>query len=262
MSNWVETKDGSFTQFNEKFQETYHSRSGAWSESQNVFLQPFVEQEQLYRKPEWRILDIGFGLGLNWLCYMNLFLHRQTPLFSTDCDNVLELKKRACRLRMVSFENDAEVLTQNTTQRHLGCFPVQELSLRYLKELKSKHVLSLQNIECELRLENAVSGVNELANAGEKFDVVLLDAFSPRRNPECWNREFLEQVARCCEPGSLFLTYSVAGDVRRNLSAVGFAVDKKPGFGHKRERMVAQYSVMSPCEALTATGVSAGKICV
>ncbi len=261
MSNWMETKDGSFTQFNDKFQETYHSKSGAWSESQNVFLQPFVEQMELYRKPEWRILDIGFGLGLNWLCYMNLFLHRQTPLFSRECDNVLDLNIQCYRLRMVSFENDEAVLSKETTQAHLGCFPVQELSLQYLRQLKSSRAVTNKSIDCELRLQDAVSGVEALANSGEKFDVVLLDAFSPRKNPECWNRDFLEQVARCCESGALLLTYSVASEVRRNLTDVGFTVDKKPGFGHKRERMVAQYSA-KPEEALTANGKSAGKICL
>ena len=46
-------------------------------------------------------------------------------------------------------------------------------------------------------------------------------------------------MARLSNPGARLATFTVAGDVRRGLEAAGFAVEKKPGFGAKRERLEA-----------------------
>ena len=47
-------------------------------------------------------------------------------------------------------------------------------------------------------------------------------------------------VAARSNPGAVAATFTVAGAVRRGLAAAGFAVEKRPGFGRKRERLSAQ----------------------
>jgi tRNA 5-methylaminomethyl-2-thiouridine biosynthesis bifunctional protein len=68
-------------------------------------------------------------------------------------------------------------------------------------------------------------------------DAWFLDGFAPARNPEMWQAEVLAQVARLSAPGATCATYTVAGEVRRGLEAAGFAVEKTPGFGRKREML-------------------------
>jgi tRNA 5-methylaminomethyl-2-thiouridine biosynthesis bifunctional protein len=55
-----------------------------------------------------------------------------------------------------------------------------------------------------------------------------------------WSADALGHVARMCAPGARAATYTVAGDVRRNLQAAGFVVAKVPGHGRKKERLEAR----------------------
>jgi tRNA 5-methylaminomethyl-2-thiouridine biosynthesis bifunctional protein len=70
-------------------------------------------------------------------------------------------------------------------------------------------------------------------------DAWFLDGFSPAVNPQMWREEVLALVAARSAPGARVATFTVAGAVRRGLAAQGFSVDKRPGFGRKRERLEA-----------------------
>jgi tRNA 5-methylaminomethyl-2-thiouridine biosynthesis bifunctional protein len=74
---------------------------------------------------------------------------------------------------------------------------------------------------------------------GEGFiDAWYLDGFSPAKNPEMWSTDILARVGALSAAGTTFATFTSAGEVRRGLMAAGFAVQKVPGFGHKREMLV------------------------
>ncbi|MGH6950615.1 MAG: FAD-dependent 5-carboxymethylaminomethyl-2-thiouridine(34) oxidoreductase MnmC, partial [Vitreimonas sp.] len=76
--------------------------------------------------------------------------------------------------------------------------------------------------------------------ADDRFDAWFLDGFAPARNPDMWSPELLCHIARLSAPGARLATFTVAGAVRRGLEAAGFTVEKKPGFGGKRERLEAR----------------------
>jgi tRNA 5-methylaminomethyl-2-thiouridine biosynthesis bifunctional protein len=87
-----------------------------------------------------------------------------------------------------------------------------------------------------------------------RFDAWFLDGFAPARNPEMWSPALFQQIARLSAPGARAATFTVAGNVRRGLEAAGFAVEKKPGFGKKRERLEATF--LGPPAPSSATAVS------
>ena len=61
------TGDGSHSLINRELDETYHSRHGAVQESNHVFIRQGFDLLDL---PSARILEIGFGTGLNaWLTW-------------------------------------------------------------------------------------------------------------------------------------------------------------------------------------------------
>ncbi len=64
-----------------------------------------------------------------------------------------------------------------------------------------------------------------------RADAWFLDGFSPAKNPELWAPDLLAEVARHSAPDGTFATYTAAGHVRRALSAAGFTVERRPGFG-------------------------------
>jgi tRNA U34 5-methylaminomethyl-2-thiouridine-forming methyltransferase MnmC len=71
----------------------------------------------------------------------------------------------------------------------------------------------------------------------ESADAWYLDGFSPARNPDMWSAELMQAVYDHTVPHGSFSTYAAAGWVRRNLAAAGFTVERKAGFGSKREML-------------------------
>ena len=59
-----QTKDGSNTLFVPDLNEHYHSVHGALQESQHVFIKQGLEHV-LEQKKDIKILEVGFGTGLN-----------------------------------------------------------------------------------------------------------------------------------------------------------------------------------------------------
>ncbi len=78
-----------------------------------------------------------------------------------------------------------------------------------------------------------------------------------------WSDAVLAAVARRSAPGARLATFTVSGVVRRGLEANGFAVEKKPGFGAKRERLEARLTASpsarrrrGPSAAIIGAGVA------
>ncbi|MFB9150011.1 tRNA (5-methylaminomethyl-2-thiouridine)(34)-methyltransferase MnmD [Roseovarius ramblicola] len=67
-----------------------------------------------------------------------------------------------------------------------------------------------------------------------KANAWFLDGFSPARNPEMWQPDLMNEVARHTAPRGTAATYTAAGFVRRGLEAAGFSVSRMPGYGRKR----------------------------
>jgi tRNA U34 5-methylaminomethyl-2-thiouridine-forming methyltransferase MnmC len=67
------------------------------------------------------------------------------------------------------------------------------------------------------------------------YDLIYFDAFAPSAQSELWTKEIFEKLFSCLEPGGLMVTYCVKGEVRRNMKAAGFEVEKIPGPPGKRE---------------------------
>jgi tRNA 5-methylaminomethyl-2-thiouridine biosynthesis bifunctional protein len=55
-----------------------------------------------------------------------------------------------------------------------------------------------------------------------------------------WSPQVMRSLSRLAAPGATVATWSVASSVRSALEATGFAVEKRTGFGHKREMLVAR----------------------
>lgn len=71
-----------------------------------------------------------------------------------------------------------------------------------------------------------------------KADAWFLDGFSPARNPEMWEGEILQAVAKHTAPSGTFATYTAAGHVRRALQSAGFNVSRIAGHNGKRHMSV------------------------
>ncbi|MBD3807471.1 MAG: hypothetical protein IE880_01990 [Epsilonproteobacteria bacterium] len=195
----VSTNDNTFTLYSAEFDECYHSTfDGALNESLNKHIKPAFNL--LKQKDKILILDICFGLGYN--------------TFST----IYYCKKNNIKTKIEIFspEIDEELV------RNLKNFD-------YPKEFDCiKNII--ENISNDLYYEDEQFKIavligdarESLPKFAQKFDIVYQDAFSPKKNPLLWTREYFKELRRLCSDDVVITTYSIATSARMGLHENGF----------------------------------------
>lgn len=92
--------------------------------------------------------------------------------------------------------------------------------------------------------DEAVSALKRIREGGlapNGADAWFLDGFGPSKNPDMWREEVFTEVAALSRPGTTFSTFTVAGHVRRLLTKHGFAVQKVPAHGKKRQMLAGTF---------------------
>ncbi|MBX3416177.1 MAG: tRNA (5-methylaminomethyl-2-thiouridine)(34)-methyltransferase MnmD [Pirellulaceae bacterium] len=221
----VKTDDGSLTLFDEQVGETFHSESGAATESRTVFLENSGVQTLLDSGEPTRVLEIGLGTGLNFLLTAGLAIRNQTPLeyWSSDTRVLpveilghLELAKIAGEAGLIEAFSDwmsaaADSDASGNVSRQLG-------------------VVSFDFQRGDAR---------DWMPPGT-FDAIYFDAFSPTASGELWTVEYFGRLRESLKSGGRLVTYCVRRAVQDAFRAAGFEVEKHPGPpGGKREVLVA-----------------------
>jgi tRNA 5-methylaminomethyl-2-thiouridine biosynthesis bifunctional protein len=93
-------------------------------------------------------------------------------------------------------------------------------------------------IDLRLYIGEALDMVASLTEPREAW---FLDGHGPKKNPDMWRAELMWAIGGATKGGGTVTTFTVAGQVRRNLEAAGFRVEKVPGRGVKKE---ALYGIM------------------
>ena len=210
-----------------RYGDVYFSREDGLAESRAVFLQGCGLPEAWAGGRDFVVGELGFGTGLNIAALLDLW-RRERP--------------RGARLHIFSIE--AFPLSREEAERALAAWPelapvVQPLVERWPARAPGLHRVDLPELNAQLDLFVREAG-EALATWSGRADAWFLDGFAPATNPEMWREEVLAGVAARSAPGARAATFTVAGAVRRGLAAQGFAVEKRQGFGRKRERLEAQ----------------------
>ena len=217
------TADGSPTLFSEAYGQTYHSKHGALAESRHVFLEQSGAEDLLQKRGTATILEVGFGTGLNF------FLTAATAT------------KYEATLQFISL--DKELLPADLIHSFADHLPEDiALAARRYAALREElpdipdpgtYTFTLSDhIELTVLLGNA----QDIPLDDYQADIVYLDSFSPKENPELWTVDFFSKLRKALVPHGVLVTYSASGAVRRALSESGFRVTKIPGPpGGKRE---------------------------
>lgn len=210
----VKTKDGTFTFYSDKFEEHYHSLSGAEEEA----VKKYAEQsnlKELSKKGIIKILDVCFGLGYN---------------SAAAIDEIWKYNKN-CKIEIIGLENDLEIIDKikdlNTDFK--SYFLIKKLNKNNLE-------IDEENIQIKLLIGDARETINEV---GGGFDVVFLDPFSPKKCPYLWTYEFFKDIFDKMEENSILVTYSCARIVRDNLIKAGFKVKDGANVGRYAPSTIA-----------------------
>ena len=209
-----------------RYGDVYFSREGGLAESRAVFLAGCGIPERWAGRRRFTVAELGFGTGLNVLALLELWrAHRpsggQLSIFSVEAEPLTAGEARQALTAWPELAAIAEVMLGRWPGRRRGFHRIA------LPELDATLDLAVMDAEPALQ---AWSGA---------ADAWFLDGFAPSVNPAMWSDALMALVAARSAPGAKAATYTVAGQARRALAAAGFTLERRPGFGGKRERLEA-----------------------
>jgi tRNA 5-methylaminomethyl-2-thiouridine biosynthesis bifunctional protein len=217
------------TPYSPRFGDRYHSENGGLTQARRVFLHGCGLPEAWAGQSQWRILETGFGFGLNFLVTWAAW--RADP-------------QRPTLLHFVSTEawpvGGDDLLRATTVHPELAPL-AHELHQQWWGLLPGVHRLWFDDGRVLLTLYVGDTKA-QLRQQNLTVDSVYLDGFSPQRNPDIWDTHTLKAVARCCRRGTRLATWTFARAVRDALAQCGFAVTRAPGVPPKRDNLHAVYN--------------------
>jgi tRNA 5-methylaminomethyl-2-thiouridine biosynthesis bifunctional protein len=224
------------TPVSKQFNDVYFSRDNGYEETQYVFVQQnhLSERWATLQKKSFTIGETGFGTGLNFLCAAQLWReHCQQHLLPEDA-----------HLHFVSVEkfplNRSDLTQACAHLPHLDWI-TQPLLAQYPALVRGTHRLYFHqfNITLTLLFGDALDHFKQLDGV---IDAWFLDGFAPSKNEGMWQPELFKHLARLSHTGTTLSTFTAAGFVKRGLHAVGFDIEKVPGYGRKRDMLRGQFS--------------------
>ena len=239
--------------FSTEYQDIYFSRSSGLDETEHVFIegnrlrQRFSELNRPEQNRNFTVAETGFGTGLNFLTTCSIWDQIDT---GDTCLHFISVEKAPLSRQQL----------QQAFQSWPELKPYQDRLLdRYPERLKGIHRIhfshevgvglqkSRVNIQLTLLFGDAVEMLQQLSGNTEfGVDAWFLDGFAPSRNPDLWSPELFLEIGRLSASNATFSSYTAAGHVRRGMEAVGFEVEKVPGFGTKREMSQGVLSSKQP----------------
>ncbi|HEX3632560.1 MAG TPA: bifunctional tRNA (5-methylaminomethyl-2-thiouridine)(34)-methyltransferase MnmD/FAD-dependent 5-carboxymethylaminomethyl-2-thiouridine(34) oxidoreductase MnmC [Casimicrobiaceae bacterium] len=227
--------DASGNPFSPHFSDVYHSADSAAGQARHVFLHGNDLPARWGGARVFTIVETGFGIGLNFLATWQAW--RDDP-------------HRCARLHFVSIERwpfaRADLATLHARYPEWAALSSQ-LVATWPPLVPGMHRLHFddERVTLTLAFDEAIEATRALRLAADAF---YLDGFAPDRNPAMWSAPLLKALARLAAPGATAATYSAAGAVRDGLAAAGFAVEKRAGFGRKRDMLAARYAPRWPVQ--------------
>lgn len=211
------------------FDDIYFSPDDGLAETRHVFLQGNCLPQGWSGRPRFTIAETGFGTGLNFLAAWDLFEKTTAP------DAVLDYV--SFELHPLTAAQIREALTPWTAE--FGG-RMERLLASYPLRIPGWHRVDLGRVRLTLIFDDVNAALPRLV-APLGVDAWFLDGFAPAKNPQMWTQTLFTQMARLSHEGTSAATFTAAGFVRRGLADAGFAVEKKRGYGRKRDMTVARY---------------------
>ncbi|XDD49718.1 bifunctional tRNA (5-methylaminomethyl-2-thiouridine)(34)-methyltransferase MnmD/FAD-dependent 5-carboxymethylaminomethyl-2-thiouridine(34) oxidoreductase MnmC [Leptospira sp. WS92.C1] len=226
MLSWKEN----LTPISDEFGDIYFSPENGLEETKHVFIKGndlITRWENLGPQSSFSILELGFGTGLNFL---------------TTWKEYSKFQERF-RLHYISIEKFP--LSKEEISKAMSVFPE-------LNEFKNEFLKSYQDLipgmnyfrfqEGKIHLTLFLGDVKDaLCEISGKVDAIYLDGFAPSKNPEMWEEFVFQNIRNVAKPGTTVSTFTVARMVRDSLTSAGFTLEKKPGFGRKREMLTGTF---------------------
>ncbi len=233
--------DAEGTPYSPVYGDVYHSAQSGPGQAQHVFIAGNGLPHRWAHARVFTVLETGFGFGLNFLATWSQW--RADPA-------------RCERLHFVSIEKHPfeRAALAALHQRYAEFAPLaRQLQDAWPPLVGGMHRLHFEDERLMLTLVFA-DVADVVPRLRLRADAIYLDGFAPRLNQDMWSPRLLQRLARLARPGATIATYSSAALVRDGLQAAGFVVEKRAGFGRKRDMLRGSYAPRQPQPAASAPG--------
>lgn len=211
----IETADGSHTLLIPEINEQYHSVNGAITESKHVFIDAGFNA---YNGESPVVFEVGFGTGLNALL---------TALESAKTGKITHyytIEKYPLEKAITEQLNYGTKISEEAREIYRK---IHDCDWNKNVQISENFILNKINDD----LKNA--DLTPLA----KFNIIYFDAFGPDKQPEMWTFSVFQKIFAQTPDNGIFVTYSAKGEVRRNLSACGYGMERLPGPPGKKQML-------------------------
>lgn len=223
---WRTLRQAGSAPYSVTFDDIYFAEDGP-AETEHVFLEGNNLRSRFSDAKRFTIGELGFGTGLNFLCAWRAWA--ESP------------KQPDARLRFFSVEA-YPLSIEDMARAHESWPELRDYATTLRAALPPTqsgfhHVQLSADVALTLYYGTALDG---LRKTEADIDAWFLDGFSPAKNPEMWAPDLFKEAARLSNEDAAFSTFTVAGPVRRALQDAGFSIEKRPGFGKKREMLAGR----------------------
>ncbi len=210
----VKCDDGSSTLYRPDLDEHYHSVFGALTESKHIFINAGFDYLSR-KKSKIHVFEVGFGTGLNALLTALEAQTRNIEVLYTSLEPIVLNESVIKELQFEAVFSEKEMHVFEKIHQ-----------AEWNKEVAVLEKFNLHKLEQE---------IENFQEQPEVYDLVYFDAFAPGVQPELWTTEIFTEIYGWMKKGSVLVTYSCKGDVKRACKSAGFSIEKLPGPKGKRE---------------------------
>ena len=212
-----------------RYGDVYHSADSGPGQARHVFLGGNGLPARWAGARDFTILELGFGLGVNFLATWRAW--RDDPA-----------RPRALHYVAIDKHPPSRDDLRAALARHGDLADLAHALVdRFPPGLPGTHVRAFD--DARLRLTLVFDDVETaLRRLGAVADAIYLDGFAPARNPQMWSPRVLRGVARHARRGATVATWSAARPVRDGLRDAGFEVERRDGFGAKRDMLAGRHA--------------------
>lgn len=212
--------------------ELMHSVDGAFSET--LYLYEDVVKyvfNHVENDKNCHFLSLGLGMGyvemLVCAYAIKNFPNKNFTIFSFEKEK--ELKDFF--IKFVFDENIPQIFKDTYVDiMQIFCnyygLKTEELKLQLKNKIENKQIILYDEYNLQTNLNSSINGL-------------FFDAFSFNTSPELWADELLEKILSSCENCAAFATYASRTHLKKLLLAHGFKLEKKQGYGGKKESTFA-----------------------
>ena len=212
------TDDGSSTIFLPQLNEYYHSKYGAVSESEHVFINNGFSfwKKKNPNKKSCNIFEVGFGTGLN------AFLTYKESKFKSN----INLTYSSVEAHPLKFSEIKKLNYSKNLNESVDTF-------NFMHHSDWDSPVQLSDNFTLIKNNSAIQDFNIKI----KPDIIYFDPFCYRVQPEMWSKKIINPIVNSMNKNSVFVTFSSMNILFDLLKDLKLDVEKIPG-PNKKKKMI------------------------